>query len=54
MSATIWDVGAAIMALALVYVLVRPQSKGADLVTVLGDLFGATVLAVTAGTNQGA
>jgi hypothetical protein len=51
---SVWEIGAAVVAVAIVYVLVRPQSKGAVLVGAIGDLFSATVLAVTTGTNKGA
>ena len=48
----LWDVGAALVAVAVVYVLVRPQSKGAELVTAIGDLFTATIAAVTTVPQQ--
>ena len=51
---SVWEIGSGVVAVAVVYVLVRPQSKGAVLVTAIGDLFSATVQAVTTGTNKGA
>jgi hypothetical protein len=51
---SVWEIAGAIAVVAFVYVLVRPQSKGADLVTALGDLFTATVQTVTQGTSKGA
>jgi hypothetical protein len=37
------DVLAAVFVLAIVYVLVRPQSKGGELVTAFGDVMTALV-----------
>lgn len=51
MTGTVWELAGALAVVAFVYVLVRPQSKGADLVTALGDLFTATIRAVTAPTT---
>lgn len=47
----LWEIAGAVVVVAFVYVLVRPQSKGAALVTAIGDLFTATVQTVTQGTN---
>lgn len=47
MKATIGDVLAGVFVVALVYVLVRPRSKGAEAVKLLGDVLTSLVRTVT-------
>lgn len=41
------DVAAAIIAVAVIYVLVRPRSKGAEAVKLITDAFASLVTAAT-------
>lgn len=47
------DLAVGLIAVAAVYLLVRPQSKGAALVTAFSDLIVGLIRTVTTGTAQG-
>jgi hypothetical protein len=50
MSTTVTELAVGLIAVAAVYLLVRPQSKGAVLVTAFSDLISALIRNVTTGT----